>query len=126
MKLNKTDFNILEDLLVKIGFGSYYDCIQMLRDIAYNIQPKLQRKLEKETDLLKIVNLISRLTKNKKKMKMSENKKVIVWCGGEYTLKEGETIDSVMKDYNEEAFDLDLNYTMITDLKGNILKEEKI
>ncbi|KKN90723.1 hypothetical protein LCGC14_0223060 [marine sediment metagenome] len=57
---------------------------------------------------------------------MSEEKKVIVWCGGEYTLKEGETIDSVMKDYNEEVFDLDLNYTRISDLEGNTLKEEKI
>jgi len=57
---------------------------------------------------------------------MTKNKKVIIWCGGEYTLKEGETIDSVMKDYNEEVFDLELDYTKITDLEGNTLKEEKI
>ncbi|KKM79964.1 hypothetical protein LCGC14_1344700 [marine sediment metagenome] len=68
MKLNKTDFNILDDLLVKIGFGSYYDLIQMLRDIAYNIQPNLQCKLEKETDLLILIKLISKLAHNTKKL----------------------------------------------------------
>ena len=63
MKLNKTDFNTLDKLLVKIGFGSYYDLIQMLRDIIYNIQPKLQCELEKETDLLFLIKLISKLTR---------------------------------------------------------------
>jgi len=76
MKLNKTDFNTLDKLLNKIGFGSYYDLIQMLKDTAYNIQPKLQDKLEKETDLLKIVNLISRLSRILNK----ENKKSYLTC----------------------------------------------
>ena len=62
MKLNKTDFDLLDNLLSKVGFGSYYDCIQILRDIAYNIQPKLQCKLEKETDLFVLIKLISKLT----------------------------------------------------------------
>ncbi len=169
MKLNKIDFNALDKILSKIGFGSYYDLIQMLRDIAYNIEPKLQGKLEKETDLLKLIKLINKLTYILKKdgdnrcssvrlkpdgIKLTgqstdskpsyhkgllpepvgipipknkvENKKVIIWCGGEYTLKEGETINSVMIDYNNEVFDLELNFTKITDLEGNTLKEEKI
>lgn len=57
---------------------------------------------------------------------MSENKEIMIWTGGKYTLKEGETIDMVMALYNEEAFDLELDYTKITDLEGNTLKEEKI
>jgi len=68
MKLNKTDFNILDKLLNKIGFGSYYDLIQMLREIIYNIQPKLQYKLEKETDLLVLIKLLSKLSYNTKKL----------------------------------------------------------
>jgi len=67
MKLNKKDFDILDNLLVKIGFGSYYDCIVMLRTIIYNIEPKLQSKLEKETDFLKLINWISRLSYKLKK-----------------------------------------------------------
>ncbi|KKK54504.1 hypothetical protein LCGC14_3084040 [marine sediment metagenome] len=54
---------------------------------------------------------------------MTENKKIIIWVGGEYTLKEGETVDSVMEDFNEEVFDLELNRTKITNLEGNTLKE---
>ena len=57
---------------------------------------------------------------------MTENKKIIIWVGGKYTLKEGETVDSVMEDFNEEVFDLELNHTKITDLEGNTLKEVTI
>ena len=57
---------------------------------------------------------------------MSENKEVMVWVGGKYTLKKGETIDSVMKEYNKDNLYLELNFTKITDLEGNTLKEEKI
>lgn len=58
--------------------------------------------------------------------KNTENKKVIIWTGGEYTLKEGETVDIVMALYNEEAFDLELDYTKITDLEGNTLKNDTL
>lgn len=69
MKLAKKDFDILDKLLMKIGFGSYYDCIEMLKGIIYNIEPKLECKLEKETDLLKLINLISKLSYKLKKEK---------------------------------------------------------
>ena len=68
MKLNKTDFDILDKLLVKIGFGSYYDLIQMLKDTIYNIEPKLQCKLEKETDLIYLITLLNKLSKKIKKV----------------------------------------------------------
>lgn len=61
MKLNKEDFNVLDRLLTKMGFGSYYDCIQLLKDIIYKIRPKLQCKLEKETDLYILIMLLARL-----------------------------------------------------------------
>lgn len=67
MKLNKKDFEILDDLLSKIGFGSYYDCIQLLKDAIYNLEPNLRGKLEKETDLLVIVGLVNRIACKYKK-----------------------------------------------------------
>ena len=39
----------------------------MLKGIIYNIQPKLQDKLEKEDDLFKLIILISRLSITLKK-----------------------------------------------------------
>jgi len=67
MKLNRTDFDLLNDLLNKIGFGSYYDCIQLLKDAIYDIEPKLRGKMEKETDLHVIVMLINRIASKHKK-----------------------------------------------------------
>jgi len=67
MKLNREDFNKLDDLLRKIGFGSYYDCLIMIKDAIYNIEPKLQCKLEGESDLLKIIILLARISKKLKK-----------------------------------------------------------
>jgi len=67
MKLNKKDFEVLNGLLSKIGFGSYYDCIQLLKDAICDLEPKLQHPLEKETDLLTIVMLINRITSKHKK-----------------------------------------------------------
>lgn len=67
MKLNEKDFEVLDGLLSKIGFGSYYDCIQLLKDAIYDLEPKLQCKLEKETDLLVIVGLVNRIASKYKK-----------------------------------------------------------
>lgn len=67
MKLNKKDFNVLDELLCKIGFGSYYDCIQVLKDAIYKLEPKLQCKLENETDLHIIVSLVYHLASKIKK-----------------------------------------------------------
>ncbi|KKN10242.1 hypothetical protein LCGC14_1038560 [marine sediment metagenome] len=71
-----------------------------------------------------IKNINKKLKEVKKRM--SKKKEVIIWVGGKYTLKKGETIDSVMEAFNEEVFDLELNITKITDLKGNNLKETTI
>lgn len=67
MKLNKKDFEVLDGLLNKIGFGSYYDCIQLLKDAIYDLEPKLQHKLEKETDLRVIIGLVNRIASKYKK-----------------------------------------------------------
>ena len=77
MKLNKQDFDVLDGLLSKIGFGSYYDCIQVLRDIiykiAYNFKPETRNNLENETDLYKIISLINRIaSKNKRDLNKLE------------------------------------------------------
>ena len=68
MRLNKQDFDILDGLLCKIGFGSYYDCIQLLKDAIYSIKPELRSKLEKVDDLLLIVNLLNHITKKIKEV----------------------------------------------------------
>jgi len=73
----------------------------------------------------KLEEIISNI-KGERSEEIQEIKKVIIWCGGEYTLKEGETIDSVMKEYNKDELDLYLDLTKITDLEGNTLKEDKI
>lgn len=65
MRLNREDFELLDNLLSKIGFGSYYDCIQLLKEVIYIIEPKLQCKLENETDLHTIIMLINRIVKGK-------------------------------------------------------------
>ena len=77
MKLNKTDFNVLDKLLSKIGFGSYYDLIQMLRDISYNTEPKLRYKLELETDLFVLIKLISKLSYKVKNQIKKQTKEII-------------------------------------------------
>ena len=69
MKLSKEDFNKIDELLVKIGFGSYYDCIELLKNAIYNLEPESIYVLKQETDLLKIVVLINRLTKKIKREK---------------------------------------------------------
>jgi hypothetical protein len=67
MMLNKQDWETLNNLLQKIGFGSYHDCIQVLKDTIYNLKPELQCKLEKETNLHHIVILLYKLSNKIKK-----------------------------------------------------------
>jgi len=69
MKLNKEDWKLLDKLLSKIGFGSYYDCTQVLKDAIYNLKPELQCKLEKENDLHKLIILLSKITHLIKRIK---------------------------------------------------------
>lgn len=70
MKLNKQDFDKLDKLLKKIGFGSYYDLIECLKMILHNMhldilkqKPILNEKIASETDLHTLINLILELQK---------------------------------------------------------------
>ena len=65
MRLEKEDWDKLDDLLGKIGFGGYYDLIEVLRDIACNLKPDLSKKIRKEGDLHTLVTLIYRLSEQK-------------------------------------------------------------
>lgn len=73
MKLNKKDWSLLDELLAKIGFGGYYDCIEVLRMTAlalckYRVLPfekcaKIQQNIRKEDDLQALILVIYRLAK---------------------------------------------------------------
>ena len=55
---------------------------------------------------------------------MVENREVIFWFGSKYTMKEGETLDSVMEAVNDGVLCfMGDNFRKITDLEGNTLKE---
>jgi len=68
MRLNKEDFNKLDELIRKIGFGSYYDLIECLKMILDNMhlnvlkdKPILNGKIKEEIDLHVLINLILEL-----------------------------------------------------------------
>jgi len=65
MKLPKDQWNQLDKLLGKIGFGGYYDCIEVLRSIAIKLSDKnedLIEKIREEDDLLVLILVISKLS----------------------------------------------------------------
>jgi len=71
MKLNKKDWNELDRLLGKIGFGGYYDCIEVLRSTASKLakDKKLtedfQDFIREEDDLQILIVLINQLARRK-------------------------------------------------------------
>ena len=65
MRLSKSDWNRLDELLGKVGFGGYYDLIEVLKDTARNLKPDLSDKIRKEDDLHTLVTLIYRLSEQK-------------------------------------------------------------
>jgi hypothetical protein len=66
MKLSKEKWEQLDELLGEIGFGGYYDLIEVLKTIIANIEPKLTDKIENENDLLALIMLISAISRNQK------------------------------------------------------------
>jgi len=65
MKLPKDEWNQLNKLLGKIGFGGYYDCIEVLRSIAIKLSNKnedLIEKIREEDDLFVLILVISKLS----------------------------------------------------------------
>ena len=70
MRLNKEDFDKLDELIRKIGFGSYYDLIECLKMILDNMhlnmlkdKPMLNAKIKEKTDLHILISLILELQK---------------------------------------------------------------
>ena len=64
MRLNKEDWNQLDDLLTKMGFGSYYDCVEVLKNIILDLDEKVYDKLveKNESDIHVLIMLISHIT----------------------------------------------------------------
>ena len=70
MKLNKEDWNKLDGLLSKVGFGGYYDLVECLKTILRNLtfeDVRFDVKLDKETDIHLLVSLILKIQKLLKK-----------------------------------------------------------
>ena len=76
MKLNREDWNKLDDLLGKIGFGGYYDFLEVLKIGAYKLcktqlkeeeRKKWEYTIRKETDLKMLVHLINHLILKERK-----------------------------------------------------------
>ena len=75
MKLEKEEWNQLDSLLGKLGFGGYYDLMELLRGIAYNLlerkNPSYEAKdalrIGMEKDMPTLVALILFLSKGDKK-----------------------------------------------------------
>lgn len=65
MRLSKDDFYKLDELLSKVGFGGYYDLIELLKMTVNNLEPKLD--VHEETDLQTLVLLIYKLTSKERK-----------------------------------------------------------
>ena len=65
MKLSKSDWNTLDNLLGQIGFGGYYDLIQGLKQIICQLYPskELEQEIQNETDLYTLVQILLTVTK---------------------------------------------------------------
>lgn len=72
-KLEKQEWETLDKLITKIGFGSYYDLIEMLRMTITNLEPKLNPKINTESDLLTLIQLAYILSKKKVESKSEAN-----------------------------------------------------
>jgi len=71
MRLSKEDWNKLDDLLGKMGFGGYYDLLEVLKIGAFRLcddkfkdgekREKYKQTIRGETDLIFLVVLINHL-----------------------------------------------------------------
>jgi len=71
MKLQKDEWEKLDELLFKIGFGGYYDLLAVLREVAFNLSERLIKSeeaekwkatIKEEKDLKTMVILINYLS----------------------------------------------------------------
>ena len=72
MKLTKEEWEHLDSLLGKLGFGGYYDLMELLRQTASNLterflpseeQPKMNEQIMNEKDLKTLVTLVNYLSR---------------------------------------------------------------
>ena len=61
MRLSKTDWNTLDDLLGKVGFGGYYDLVEVLKTIIIKFSPSMKNAIQNETDLCTLIMVLSNI-----------------------------------------------------------------
>jgi len=68
-KLTKQEWEQLDVILTKLGFGSFYDCVEVLKQMIANLNPTIYKivEKEKETNLHVLIMLIAKLIIIKKK-----------------------------------------------------------
>lgn len=75
MMLSKEEWNQLDSLLSKLGFGGYYDFMELMRMTAYNLIDRMENKeiqksfkdtIRTEKDLRTLTTLVNFLSKENK------------------------------------------------------------
>lgn len=67
MRLAKVDWERLDSLLGQVGFGGYYDLVEVLKTIVTNLKPSVAPSITGEADLHNLIMLITALSEEKKK-----------------------------------------------------------
>ena len=62
MKLSKEDWQQLDMLLGKVGFGGYYDLVECLKIAITNIAPELVEPIRKESDIQTLITLLIKIS----------------------------------------------------------------
>jgi len=68
MRLQKEDWNQLDDLLSKAGFGGYYDLIELIRDDISKLEPRATDISREEDDLLILMLMLGKVINAKVKL----------------------------------------------------------
>ena len=66
MRLAKADWERLDSLLGQVGFGGYYDFVEVLKTIVTNLKPSVTDSIIGEADLHTLVMLITEISKEKR------------------------------------------------------------
>jgi len=61
-RLSKEEWNLLDDLLGKIGFGGYYDMLEYLNMVASDLAKIAGKEVDKQRNLKDAITTISGLT----------------------------------------------------------------
>ena len=66
MRLTKQDFDQLDELITKIGFGSYYDLIEIIKMTITNLEPTAHQIINKEDNLYDLIIIMLEISKKRK------------------------------------------------------------